>query len=69
MTRHVTYSCSLCRRPLERKGGHALKWDGPGVAYPETGATLIRVLDWDQAPIHLCEVCVKAISELDSSSE
>ncbi len=70
MSATVTYHCNLCRRELNRQkpssqypDGWPLMWRGPGVEKPAPGAVLESSSKWNDAPIHLCQVCVQAVAK------
>lgn len=69
MSAKISYECNLCHRPLTPTGkvnnyqeGWAMLWSGPGGGLPETGATLQPVPVWQDAPIHMCRICIDAIA-------
>lgn len=67
MTAITHYQCNLCHRDLDHRkstgsipDGWPVRWTGPVVARPELGDNL-ESADWSNAPIHICQNCVRAM--------
>jgi hypothetical protein len=78
MTINTKYSCNLCDRELAAgrsltnstyPEGWALTWCGPGVDRPMFGATLEEKRLWQESPIHLCQVCVRAVQRFADKNQ
>jgi len=75
--KETTYKCDLCHRQLnpqtfsgKRPEGWGLvwtEWTDLDNAGPQSGARL-DPRGWETSPIHLCQICVRAVHELYHSA-
>lgn len=68
MSTETTFKCDICRQVIKDEAfmdsknkaeAFALKWT--------TNNTLVTNCPWRDAPLHICDSCVKAIVDFDAS--